>query len=158
MDKIPNIKLFLTDCDGCLTDGGMYYFESGNEAKRFNTLDGMGIQLLRERGILTGIVTGENTQIVKNRSGKLKMDIVLQGVKDKLSAVEQICKDRGIDLRDVAYVGDDINDLELIRHVGLGCSVNNAIDAVKESAVYVSRKNGGEGAVREIIDWMLEQM
>ncbi len=146
------IKLFLTDCDGCLTDGGMYYTEFGDEFKKFNTLDGMGFQLLRERGILTGIVTGEDTQIVKNRAEKIKADILLQGVKDKLSAIEQICRTRGIKLNEVVYVGDDINDLEAIKNVGYGCSVNNAMEIVKENAVYVSQRNGGQGAIREIIE------
>lgn len=99
-----NIKLFLTDCDGCLTDGGMYYTESGDEFKKFNTLDGMGFQLLREQGILTGIITGEETKIVERRAAKLKMDFLRQGVKDKLSVVREICDQNHIELSEVAYV------------------------------------------------------
>lgn len=151
-----NIRLFLTDCDGCLTDGGMYYTESGDEFKKFNTLDGMGFQLLREQGILTGIITGENTKIVERRAQKLKVDFLRQGVKDKLSAIREICAEHNINLSEIAYVGDDINDYEVIKAVGYGCSVNNAIEKVKKEAKYISQKNGGSGAVREIIDWILE--
>ncbi len=152
-----NIKLFLTDCDGCLTDGGMYYTESGDEFKKFNTLDGMGFQLLREQGILTGIITGEETKIVERRAAKLKMDFLRQGVKDKLSVVREICDQNHIELSEVAYVGDDINDYETIQAVGFGCSVSNAVDKVKSVSRYVSKKSGGKGAVREIIDWVLEE-
>lgn len=154
MDK-KNIKLFLTDCDGCLTDGGMYYTENGDEYKKFNSLDGMGFQLLREHGILTGIITGEDTKIVERRAKKLKVDFLRQGIKDKLSAIQEICKEEHIDMTEVAYVGDDINDFNAVKAVGIGCSVNNALEKVKMVSVYISQKNGGSGAVREIIDWLL---
>ena len=150
-----NIKLFLTDCDGCLTDGGMYYTESGDEYKKFNTVDGMGFQLLREQGILTGIITGENTKIVENRAAKLKVDFLRQGIKDKLRVIEEICKENDISMEDVVYVGDDINDYDAIKSVGYGCCVNNAIDKVKAVSTYISQKTGGSGAVREIADWIL---
>ncbi len=153
---MKNIKLFLTDCDGCLTDGGMYYTEKGGEFKKFNTTDGMGFQLLRERGILTGIITGENTKIVANRAKKLKADILIQGENDKLAAIQRICSERDIRLSEVAYVGDDINDLEAVRSVGYGCTVKNAVGSVKSVAGYISEREGGNGAVREIIDWVLE--
>lgn len=151
-----NIKLFLTDCDGCLTDGGMYYTESGDEFKRFNTLDGMGFQLLKEHHILTGIITGEDTKIVERRANKLKVDFLRQGVKDKLSVIQEICKENNVNLEDVVYVGDDINDYEAIKAVGYGCCVNNAIEKVKEVSDHISSKNGGSGAIREIIDWIFE--
>lgn len=153
---LRDIKLFLTDCDGCLTDGGMYYTESGDEFKKFNATDGMGFQLLRERGILTGIITSENTKMVLNRAKKIKADFLVQGEKNKLSAVRDICKGEEIELSEVAYVGDDINDLAVIKSVGFGLAVCNAVDSVKESAIYVSKRSGGNGAVREIIDWILE--
>ena len=151
-----NIKLFLTDCDGCLTDGGMYYTESGDEMKKFNTLDGMGFQLLRENNILTGIITGENTKIVERRASKLKVNFIRQGVQDKLSVVQELCRKNNINIENVVYVGDDINDYEVIKSVGYGCCVNNAVEKIKMISQYISRKNGGDGAVREIIDWILE--
>lgn len=156
--EMPEIKLFLTDCDGCLTDAGMYYSEHGDEMKKFNTKDGMGITLLREAGIKTGIITGEDVDIVRNRAKKLRMDEVFCGIKNKLEVVEALCQKYGIALSNVAYVGDDINDLEVIKKVGFGCSVNNAMEEVKSAARYVSPKNGGEGAIRDIIDHILRGM
>ena len=149
------IKMFLTDCDGCLTDGGMYYSETGDELKKFSTQDGFGLRLLREKGIICGIITGENTALVQRRAEKLKLDILEMGVKDKLGVVKKLCVDRNISLDEVAYVGDDINDLELLRAVGFSASVPNAIHTVKESVDYVTECAGGSGAVREVIDYIL---
>lgn len=153
--SIPQIKLFLTDCDGCLTDGGMYYSENGDEMKKFNTSDGMGIGLLKKKGILTGIITGETREINVHRAQKLEVDFLEQGVKDKLSVIKRICKEKQIGLENVAYVGDDINDLEAIKAVGYGCSVRNGMECVKEAADYVTCRRGGEGAIREVIDSIL---
>ncbi len=149
------IKMVLTDCDGCLTDGGMYYDENGKEIKKFNTKDGMGFQLLRERGIITGIITGESNEAVNKRGKKLQMDIIQTGVEDKKAAIAKLCRAYGIKLEEVAYIGDDINDLEAIQSVGLGCSVSNAMEEVKAAARYVSALRGGDGAVRDIIEYIL---
>lgn len=154
-DEMPEIKLFLTDCDGCLTDGGMYYTNNGDEIKRFNTLDGMGISLLQQAGILTGIVTGENVELNKRRSEKLHLDIYSYGIKDKLKEVKKICREHNIDIRNVAYVGDDINDLEIMKEVGYPCAVKNAIPSVKLIAKYITKNKGGEGAIREIAERIL---
>lgn len=151
--KSKKIKMFLTDCDGCLTDGGMYYSENGEESKKFNTKDGMGLSVLREHGIITGIVTGENTQCVSNRAKKLKLNEVHLGVKNKLEVVTKIAQMYGVSLEEIVYVGDDLNDLDVISKVGYGCSVGNAVEKVKEHAYYVSEKTGGEGAIREIIEY-----
>lgn len=155
---IPEIKMFLTDCDGCLTDGGMYYSENGDELKKFNALDGMGFQLLKEKGIVAGIITGEERNLNQRRARKIKVDIYEEGISDKLSMVKSICQRFGIELENVAYVGDDINDLEVIKEVGFGCSVLNGIPEVKKAAVYVAQKPGGQGAVREIIDVIINYM
>ena len=154
-DSIPSIKMFLTDCDGCLTDGGMYYTENGDEIKKFCSQDGMGFRLLHEKGILTGIVTGEKRELNRNRAKKLNLDIYEEGVKDKLSIIKKICQKYKIDLENIAYVGDDVNDLEVIKAVGFGCSVANGLAIVKEAADYVTEKKGGNGAVREVIDFLL---
>ena len=153
--SVPEIKMFLTDCDGCLTDGGMYYSENGDEMKRFHALDGMGFQLLRERDILTGIITGETRGLNQRRAQKLQMNIYEEGVRDKLAVVSRLCETYHINLQNVAYVGDDINDLEVIKAVGFGCSVANGMPAVKEAARYVTVKSGGQGAVREVVDFII---
>lgn len=155
-DKSRKIKMFLTDCDGCLTDGGMYYSEKGDELKKFNARDGKGFEILHENNIITGIITGENVEINKRRAEKLKVDVLAMGVKDKRSYVIELCKKHGVDLQDVVYVGDDINDLEVLSIVGFPCSVRNAHEEVKKKALYVSEKNGGEGAIREIIDHFVD--
>lgn len=149
------IKMVLTDCDGCLTDGGMYYSDSGSESKKFNTKDGMGFQRLRERGIITGIITGEKNAVVSARGEKLQLDIVKLGVKDKKAEIENLCREYGITLKEVAYIGDDVNDLEAVRSVGFGCSVSNAMECVKKEAQYVSPLCGGDGAVRDIIEHII---
>ena len=111
---------------------------------------------MRKAGILTGIVTGENVSMVKRRADKLKLDFCECGIKDKLACVMQICNKNKISMKNVAYVGDDINDLRLIESVGFGCCVNNADDKIKQRAKYITKKNGGEGAVREVIDLILQ--
>lgn len=152
------IKLFLSDVDGTLTDGGMYYSENGDELKKFNTRDGMGFQLLREAGIKTGIVTSENTKIVANRVAKLKVDYLIQGEKGegKLKAVEKLCSEIGISLKEVAYIGDDINCIELLSHVGRSACPLDACDKVRHIPnVSVIDKKGGEGCVRTFIEELL---
>lgn len=155
--NLKDIRMFLTDCDGCLTDGGMYYSEAGDEIKKFCTQDGLGIRLLREKGVICGIITGEDTKLVRRRAEKLKLDILEMGVNDKLSTVKELCGQYGISLRNVAYVGDDINDLAVLKAVGFSASVPNAIKNVKEAVDYVTKRSGGNGAVREVIEYILKQ-
>lgn len=154
--EIPEIKMFLTDCDGCLTDGGMYYSECGDEMKKFNTRDGMGFALLRERGIITGIITSENVDLNRRRAEKLKVDILESGCKDKLSAIKRICSEWRIDIRNVCYIGDDLNDIDAIKAVGYGCCPADAIVEVRKIATIVTSAKGGEGVIREIVDYLLE--
>lgn len=154
---IPHIKMFLTDCDGCLTDGGMYYSENGDELKKFNTKDGVGFRLLREKGIITGIITGEERQLNQKRAEKLLIDEIFQNVKDKVEVIKRLCDKYHILPEEVAYVGDDMNDLEAICYVGFGCCVNDAHNTVKKNADYITEKNGGDGAVREIIDHIMKR-
>ena len=153
--QIPQIKMFLTDCDGCLTDGGMYYSENGDELKKFNTRDGMGFKLLREHGIITGIITSEDRALNARRAKKLCLDILEQGVQDKLAVIKKICSKRNISLENVAYMGDDINDLETIKAVGFGCCPADAVECIKQSAKYVSHAKGGEGAFRTAAELVL---
>lgn len=149
------VKLFLTDCDGTLTDGGMYYTSDGDAMKKFNTRDGYGMSLLKENGILTGIITGEDTPIVRKRGEKLGVDEIRLGIRDKAGTVREICDKYGIDMAEVAYVGDDLNDLEVMNAVGLAICPADAVPQIKEIAGYVTKQPGGHGAVREAAEYIL---
>lgn len=154
------IKLFLTDVDGTLTDAGMYYSEKGDELKKFNTRDGLGIRLLRESGIKTGIITSENTKIVENRSKKLNVDYLYQGKIDggKLAIANEICQKEGISLDEVAYIGDDVNCVDLLKSVGFAACPADAHNSVKEIPnIHVMKKRGGEGCVREWAEMVLKK-
>lgn len=159
MDSMVKIKLFLSDVDGVMTDAGMYYTESGDEFKKFNTHDGMGFQLLREAGIKTGIITTENTKIVERRAAKLKVDYLYQGkgFGSKLQAALEICEKENITLQEVAYIGDDINCIELLSAVGYAACPANAVDKIKkiDNIIQLNTK-GGDGAVRAFIEYLFE--
>lgn len=149
------IKMLLTDCDGCLTDGGMYYSENGDELKKFSTLDGMGFGLMREHGVICGIITGENTKLVQRRAEKLKLDVLKMGVQNKFATVQELCVEKGISLEEVAYIGDDINDRELLEQVGFSASVPDALQEIQNIVDYVAVRQGGNGAVRDVIEHLL---
>lgn len=154
--KIKKIRCLLVDCDGVLTNGAMYYTENGDEIKKFSTYDGMGFQLLKNHGIITGIITGEDRQLVKRRFEKLGLNELYMGVSDKLKILDEICKKKNLKYEEVAYIGDDLNDIPIIENVGFSCSVHNGISIIKSKVDYVTSKNGGEGAVREIADLILK--
>lgn len=150
-----DIKLVISDVDGVLTDAGMYYSEYGDELKKFNTHDGMAFQLLKEKGYKTAIITSELTKIVKRRADKLNVDFLYQGKKNggKLNAAKEICDELGIKLSNVAYVGDDLNCMELLSHVGLAACPENAVDRIKNiQGITILRKKGGEGVFREFCE------
>jgi len=152
------IKLILTDVDGVLTDSGMYYSEAGDELKKFNTHDGMGLQLIRQKGIKTGIITSENTKLVERRFQKLKLDYLYQGKREggKLASVKEICGKEGISLANIAYIGDDVNCLELLSSVGLAACPADAMEAVKNiPGIIQLKKKGGEGCVREFTEMIM---
>lgn len=151
------LKLFVTDVDGVLTDAGMYYSEKGDELKKFNTHDGMAFQILRENSIKTAIVTSEDTNLVSNRASKLKVDYLYQGKKHngKLSVVKEICEKEGISLQEVAYIGDDINCFELLSSVGYAACPANAVEKIKNIPNIIQlNKNGGNGVVREFVTFL----
>jgi N-acylneuraminate cytidylyltransferase len=151
------IKLFLTDVDGVLTDAGMYYAENGDELKKFNTHDGMGFDLLRKTGIKTGFITSETTGIVERRAKKLKIDYLYQGKREggKLAAAKEICLKENISLDEVAYIGDDVNCLDLLKSVGIAACPADAVDKIKQiPGIVKMTKNGGEGVVREFIEYI----
>jgi N-acylneuraminate cytidylyltransferase len=157
-EPASRIRLVLTDVDGVLTDGGMYYTETGDEMKKFNTRDGMAFELLRQAGIKTGIITSENTKMVENRAKKLKVDYLIQGKRDggKLAAVQEICLQEGITLDEVAYTGDDVNCFELLSEVGFPACPQDAISKIKEIAnIHILSEKGGNGVFREFADYIL---
>lgn len=153
MAKLP--KLVITDIDGVWTDGGMYYTAEGDIMKRFSVKDGWGVIFLRKLGIPVAIMTGENTQIVAKRAEKLKIKYCFLGVKDKVAQAETLCNELGITLQDVAFIGDDINDLRLLRKVGFSCSPANTPEYVKKEVDYVTAQHGGYGAFREFVEKIL---
>jgi YrbI family 3-deoxy-D-manno-octulosonate 8-phosphate phosphatase len=155
-DKIMNLRCLLTDSDGVLTDGGMYYSENGDELKKFNTKDGMGFKLLKKHGFITGIISGENIELLKRRANKMKVDEVYLGIQNKMKVIEELCEKHQLAYEEVAYIGDDINDLEVVKRVGLGCSVKNGMECIRENADYVTSVKGGEGAVREVVELILK--
>ena len=152
---VPEIKMFFTDCDGCLTDAGMYYSEKGDELKKFNTRDGMGFDLLRKRGIITGIITSESVELNKRRANKLKLDELIMGCKDKAEAIKELCEKYNVLPANVCYIGDDINDIEALTLVGYSCCPSDATPQVKRIVDYVSSACGGEGVIRDVVDYIL---
>ncbi len=149
-------KLILTDIDGVWTDGGMYYDQLGNEWKKFNTYDSFGVLLAHQNGIPVGIITGESTEIVSRRATKLKVDYLYQGVANKLKVALELCDSLGITIAQVAYIGDDINDVELLKHAGISATPQNAPEYIKKFAHQVTNKRGGEGAFREFVESILD--
>jgi 3-deoxy-D-manno-octulosonate 8-phosphate phosphatase (KDO 8-P phosphatase) len=152
---LRDIRLFATDVDGVLTDAGMYYSESGDEWKKFNTRDGMGIKLLQKAGLMTAIVTQESTKLVARRGQKLTIPEVHQGVYDKLALLRDLAGRYGLTMQQISYIGDDINDLEALTAVGLSAAPADAVPPVLAAVRYRCRKKGGDGAVRELADLIL---
>jgi len=154
-ERCSKIRLVVTDVDGVLTDSGMYYTESADEIKKFNTRDGAAFRLLREAGILTGILTGENTQLVYRRAAKLHVDEIRQGATDKVQVMNEILARRNIEWHEVAYLGDDESDYELLKRVGVSAAPADAVPTVRDLAILNLENEGGEGALRELADAIL---
>ena len=150
------IKIFLSDVDGVLTDGGMYYTENGDEFKKYSVYDGMGFQLLQKTGVKVGIVTTEDKQMNRRRSNKLGLDYDFHAVKDKLQLIKDLCKQENIFLENIAYIGDDVNCFDLLSNVGVAACPKNAMKKIKSIPNIIQlQKNGGEGVVREFIELIL---
>ena len=157
MNNKNNIKLVATDIDGVWTDAKMHYTENGDFMKSFSTYDGMGVQLLREKNIDTVIITSENSNIVLQRAKKLKIKNITIGEKNKLERIKKICSDKKIDLSEVAYIGDDINDIEVLKAVGFSALASNSPIKEKIRVDYITTRKGGDGAFREFVDLILEE-
>ena len=151
------IKLIVFDVDGCLTDGGIIYGNNDDEYKVFNVKDGFVIVALAKLGYKSAIITGRDSNVVERRSKELKIDYLYQGVKDKKATLDEILKKENLTLKNVAAIGDDINDLKLLKSIAWSFAPNDAMDLVKKNVATVLKLGGGKGAVREMIDLILEK-
>ena len=156
LNKARRIKLVLTDVDGVLTDGGMYFSKNGEEMKKFYTRDGMGVELLLNKGIKTVFITKEKSEIAKQRGKKVKASEVILGVQHKESLLPKLCMKFNVKNYEIAYVGDDVNDLNLMSKVGLTACPKDAISQVIKIADYICKKSGGNGAFREFTELILK--
>lgn len=150
-------KIIATDIDGVWTDAGMYYTENGDEIKKFNTYDSAGVAFCQKLGITVMIVTGENSISVKSRAKKLKIDHCYTGVTNKLELVSRICEEKNIELSEVAYIGDDLNDIELLKAVGFAACPSSAPDYIQRIVHKVMQKEGGSGVFREFVEHILTE-
>ncbi|HEY3488405.1 MAG TPA: HAD hydrolase family protein [Gammaproteobacteria bacterium] len=154
-NRAAAIRLAVFDVDGVLTDGTLTYDGSGQEYKRFHTHDGLGLKLLQQAGIAVGVISARNSDVVAVRMRELGIKHVYQGQDDKLSTLRQLAKTLSLEPAQIAYTGDDLPDIACLQHVGFAIAVQNAVDAVKRHAHWITVKPGGNGAVREICDYIL---
>ena len=155
LKSIKKLKILLTDVDCVLTDGGMYYTSDGDVMKKFHTRDGMGVNLLRRSGIPTIIVTKEKTKIVRRWAKKMNIEHVYDGIQDKESIAPIIMKKYNVKISEIGYIGDDVNDIGLLKKVGFSACPNDGIEQVRSIVNYVCEKKGGEGVFREVADIFL---
>ena len=152
LKRLATARLLSLDVDGVLTDGGVYYGEDGAQLRRFNVLDGVGIKRVQAAGVEVAMITAGASEAVRHRARFLGVRYVFIGIEDKLATLKDLCGGLGIGLDQVAHVGDDLNDLPLLDAVGLPLTVAGAVPEVRRRALYITRKEGGAGAVREICD------
>lgn len=155
LEKCKKIKLVLTDVDGVLTDGSRYFSKTGEPFKRFNNSDGMGVNVLLRNGIKTIIISKEKTPIVKKWSSAMNVAELRDGVLKKEEELDKICKQFKLKNDQIAYIGDDVNDIKLLEKVGFSCSPNDAIDQVLSIVDYVCKRDGGNGCFREFANMIL---
>ncbi len=154
--RASRIKLLLMDCDGVLTDGRLWLTEEGDEQKSFNTHDGLGLSLLHRAGLKSGIITGRSSKAVTRRAAELGVEFVRQGNPDKIAAFEQTLHQAGVTENEVAFVGDDLPDIPLMKRAELAVAVADAVEETRSVAHYVTRAKGGRGAVREVVELILK--
>ncbi len=153
---IQRLKLVIFDVDGVFTNGAVYLSEDGTESMKFSRIDGRGIRLLREKGLKTAIITTEDTSIVENRMKKLKIDDIYTGIVNKITIYNKLKKKFNLDDENICYLGDDTNDLAILKIVGLSCCPKNAQDLVKQNSKYISEYKGGKGFVRDVCNLIIE--
>lgn len=156
VEKAKTVRLLFLDVDGVLTDGGKYYSSDGKQMKKFNTHDGFGIEIWQNSGFEICIVTHDKTGIVNQRAKNLKIQMVYTGVRDKLPIIVEVMESKDIKKEEIAYIGDDLLDMEVMKKVGLAVAVPNATEEIIKIAHCVTSNKGGEGAVRELIDFILK--
>ena len=154
--KVANIKLLAMDVDGVLTDGSIILHHDGTESKRFNFLDGHGIRMWHRAGLKTAFISGRTAEATTQRAKQLEVTYVFQDCREKLTSFERLLKEAGLEAAEVAYIGDDVMDIPLLKRAGLSVAVANAVDEVKQNAAYVTERPGGGGAVREMIEYILK--
>jgi 3-deoxy-D-manno-octulosonate 8-phosphate phosphatase (KDO 8-P phosphatase) len=157
LKNLDKIKLLLLDVDGVLTDGRIFYDNNGVETKAFDVKDGHGLKLVQRAGIMVGLITGRSSEVVALRARELGIEIVHQWAKDKLIPYAKVLESLGLTDEQVAYVGDDVVDLPILRRVGFSATVADAVDDVKPLVDYIAKLPGGRGAVREICDFLLKK-
>jgi len=155
-ERAARVKLLLMDCDGVLTDGRIWLFENGEEQKGFHTRDGLGIELLHRAGLKSGIISGRTSSAVERRARGLGMSFVWQGCENKQKAFADTLAQAGVTNAEVAFIGDDLNDIPLMMQSGLGVAVADAALETRERAHYVTKAVGGQGAVREVVELILK--
>jgi YrbI family 3-deoxy-D-manno-octulosonate 8-phosphate phosphatase len=151
-ESLKKIKLVISDVDGVLTDGGMYYSAKGDIQKKFHARDGMGISILKRNNIPTVIITKEKNLIVKKWASKMSVDRLFDGVKKKEILVSKLCKLYNLKEENIAYIGDDVNDIGIMMKIGISITPNDGNVEVKKIANHIAKKNGGEGVLREVCD------
>jgi 3-deoxy-D-manno-octulosonate 8-phosphate phosphatase (KDO 8-P phosphatase) len=154
--RASRIKLLLMDCDGVLTDGRLWLTPDGDEQKAFNTHDGLGLSLLHRAGLKSGIISGRSSKAITRRAGELGIEFVRQGDPDKIQAFEEVIKLAGVAESEVAFVGDDLTDIPIMRRAEFAVAVADAVEETRDVAHYVTRAKGGHGAVREVIEMILK--
>lgn len=154
--RASKIRLVLTDVDGVLTDGGVFYGADGEVMKRFNIRDGMGVERLREIGVEVGIITGEKSESVVRRAEKLNIEMVHLFCKDKPAVVQEMIDQKKFSTEEIAFIGDDVNDIEAMKLVGLSAAPADAFFKAREQAHFVCRRPGGHGAFRELAEFIIE--
>ncbi|NEO35088.1 MAG: HAD-IIIA family hydrolase [Moorea sp. SIOASIH] len=154
--RLSQVKLLALDVDGVMTDGGLYYTESGEELRKFNVKDGMGIKLLQKTGIEVAVITNSSCRATRHRVQKLGIKYSFFAVEDKLAVLKELCEQLSLSLSQVAYVGDDVIDLSVLRAVGCPLTVADAMPENRDCAVYVTRLVGGQGGVREICELLMK--
>jgi 3-deoxy-D-manno-octulosonate 8-phosphate phosphatase (KDO 8-P phosphatase) len=156
MERAASVRLLLTDVDGVLTDGGLYYLEGGGEAKRFHVRDGLGLVRARRAGLLTGILSGRRSAATERRARELGLDEIHLGVADKVAVFDAILARRELTPEETCFIGDDLNDLALLQRVGFPVAPADGVPEVRQAVLYVTRSPGGHGALRDVVDLLLK--